>query len=126
MDKIIISLFAAVLLALAPAAVAQSLQTYFNFTTYGTQGGGASLADLTGHTTATLNTEAHTTLTSSGLTISSGGISLNTGATIGSAAMSGFTGAFSIQQRSITIRFCSGPITVTLIYTSAMVSPSAP
>ena len=98
MDKIIISLFAAVLLALAPAAVAQSLQTYFNFTTYGTQGGGASLADLTGHTTATLNTEAHTTLTSSGLTISSGGISLNTGATIGSAAMSGFTGAFSIQQ----------------------------
>jgi hypothetical protein len=86
------------LLALAPAAVAQSLQTYFNFTTYGTQSGGAALADLTGHTTATLNTEAHTTLTGSGLTISSGGISLNTGVTIGSAAMSGFTGAFSIQQ----------------------------
>ena len=48
--------------------------------------------------TATLNTEAHTTLTGSGLTISSGGISTNTGVTIGSAAMSGFTGAFSIQE----------------------------
>ena len=98
MKKITISLFAAVVLAFAPAAVAQSLQTYFNFTTYGTQSGGAALADLTGHTTATLNTEAHTTLTGSGLTISSGGSSLNTGVTIGSAAMSGFTGAFSIQQ----------------------------
>jgi hypothetical protein len=70
MKKIIISLLAAVVLAFAPAAVAQSLQTYFNFTTYGTQGGGAALADLTGNTTVTLNTEAHTTLTSSGLTIS--------------------------------------------------------
>ena len=98
MKKIIISLFTAVVLAFAPAAVGQSLQTYFNFTTYGTQSGGAALADLTGHTTATLNTEAHTTLTVSGLTISSGGSSLSTGATIGSAAMSGFTGAFSIQQ----------------------------
>ena len=98
MKKITISLLAAVVLAIAPAAVAQSLQTYFNFTTYGTQSGGASLADLTGHTTATLNSEAHTTLTSSGLTISAGGSSLSTGVTIGSAAMSGFTGAFSIQQ----------------------------
>jgi autotransporter-associated beta strand protein len=98
MKKITISLLAAVVLAFAPAAVAQSLQTYFNFTTYGIQSGGAALADLTGHTTATLNTEAHTTLTSSGLTISSGGVSTNTGVTIGSAAMSGFTGAFSIQQ----------------------------
>ena len=98
MKKFTISLLAAVVLAFAPAAVAQSLQTYFNFTTYGTQSGGASLADLTGHTTATLNTEAHTTLTSGGLTISTGGSSLSTGVTIGSAAMSGFTGAFSIQQ----------------------------
>ncbi len=98
MKKITISLLAAIVLAFAPAAVAQSLQTYFNFTTYGTQSGGAALADLTGHTTATLNTEAHTTLTGSGLTISSGGSSLSTGVTIGSAAMSGFTGAFSIQQ----------------------------
>jgi autotransporter-associated beta strand protein len=98
MKKITIRLFVAMFLAIAPAAVAQSLQTYFNFTTYGTQSGGAALADLTGHTTATLNTETHTTLTGSGLTISSGGSSLSTGATIGSAAMSGFTGAFSIQQ----------------------------
>jgi hypothetical protein len=50
MNKITISLLAAVVLAFAPAAVAQSLQTYFNFTTYGTQSGGAALADLTGHT----------------------------------------------------------------------------
>jgi len=70
MKKITISLLAAVVLAFALVAGAQSLQTYFNFTTYGTQSGGAVLADLTGNTTATLNTEAHTTLTSSGLTIS--------------------------------------------------------
>ncbi len=98
MNKIIISLLAAVILALAPTAGAQTLKTYFNFTTYGTQSGGATLADLTGHTTATLNTEAHTTLTAGGLTISSGGSSLTTGVTIGSVAMSGYTGAFSIQQ----------------------------
>ena len=98
MKKTTIRLFVVMLLAIAPAAVAQSLQTYFNFTTYGTQSGGAALADLTGNTTATLNTEAHTILTSSGLTISSGGSSLSTGVTIDSAAMSGFTGAFSIQQ----------------------------
>jgi autotransporter-associated beta strand protein len=98
MKKITTSLFATVVMAFASTAAAQSLQTYFNFTTYGTQSGGAALADLTGHTTATLNTESHTTLTGSGLTISSGGSSLNTGVTIGSAAMSGFTGAFSIQQ----------------------------
>jgi autotransporter-associated beta strand protein len=96
MKKITISLFAAVVLAFAPDAVAQSLQTYFNFTTYGTQSGGASLADLTGNTTGTLTTDTHNSLTSSGLTIS-GGNTPNTGVQIGSSYMSGFTGSFSIQ-----------------------------
>src|ERR1039458_533509 len=98
MKKITISLFAAVVLAIAPAAVAQSLQTYFNFTTYGTQSGGAALADLMGNTIGTLTTDSHNSLTSSGLTISSSGSSPNTGVQIGSSYMSGFTGSFSIQM----------------------------
>lgn len=98
MKKNTVSLLAAVVLALAPAAAAQTLQTYFNFTTYGTQSGGAALADLTGHTIGTLTADSHNSLTSSGLTISSGGSSPNTGVQIGSSYMSGFTGSFSIQM----------------------------
>jgi hypothetical protein len=67
-------LVAGLLVATVFSARAQSLQTYFDFTTYGTQSGGASLVDQTGNTTGTLNTDAHTSLT-----ISSDGSSLTTG-----------------------------------------------
>jgi autotransporter-associated beta strand protein len=98
MKKTTLKLLAAAVLAFAPAANAQTLQTYYNFTTYGTQSGGASLADLTGNTVGTLTTDSHNSLTSSGLTIASGGTAPNTGVQIGSSYMSGFTGSFSIQM----------------------------
>jgi hypothetical protein len=86
--------------AMAFSAHSQSsLQTYFDFTTYGTQSGGASIVDQSGNSvTATLNTEAHTSLTASGLGITAGGNCNATGLTIGSANMSVFTGAFTIQD----------------------------
>ena len=66
--------------------------------TYGTQSGGASLTDLTGNTIGTLTTDSHNSLTSSGLTIASGGSAPNIGVQIGSSYMSGFTGSFSIEE----------------------------
>lgn len=90
---------AAALLTFASAANAQSLQTYFNFGTYGTVAGGGSIVDQTGNTTATVNTDPNTSLTSSGLAIAStSGNSASTGVTLASGSLSGFTGSFSIQD----------------------------
>jgi hypothetical protein len=73
------------------------LQSYFDLTTYGTQAGGAVITDQSGNNvTATLRTDANTSLTASGLGITGGNCN-NTGLMIGSSDMSVFTGAFSIQ-----------------------------
>lgn len=96
--KVILATIVA-LLAFGSAAKAQSLQTYFNFGTYGTVAGGGTIVDQTGNTTATVNNDANTSLTSSGLTIvSASGNSASTGVTLASGSLSGFTGSFSIQD----------------------------
>ncbi len=97
--KVVLSA-SALLLAFAVAASAQSLQTYFNFGTYGTVAGGGTVVDQTGNTTATLNNDANTFLTSSGLTITAGpsGNSINTGLTFASGSLNSFTGSFTIQD----------------------------
>lgn len=90
----------AVLLALVAAANAQTLQTYFNFGTYGTVPGGGTVVDQTGNTTATLNNDANTSLTGGGLAITAGpsGNSINTGLTFASGSLNSFTGSFTIQD----------------------------
>jgi hypothetical protein len=86
------------LLAFATASRAAVLETDFNFTTYGTQSGGATLTDQTGTTTGTLNTP-YTSLTSSGLTVQSAyGNSDSTGVFLAPGSISGFTGDFTIQD----------------------------
>jgi hypothetical protein len=89
---------AATLIAFTPAANAQSLQTYFNLTTYNTVSAGSSIVDSMGNTHATLNNDSITTLTSSGLTSAGGGNSGNNGLTFASGSLSGFTGSFTIQD----------------------------
>ena len=96
--KVILATIVA-LLAFGSAAKAQFVQTYFNFGTYGTVAGGGTIVDQTGNTTATVNNDANTSLTSSGLAIASAsGNSASTGVTLASGSLSGFTGNFSIQD----------------------------
>ena len=96
--KVILATIVA-LLAFGAAAKAQFVQTYFNFGTYGTVAGGGTIVDQTGNTTATVNNDANTSLTSSGLAIASAsGNSASTGVTLASGSLSGFTGNFSIQD----------------------------
>jgi len=86
-------------LTFAPVARAQTVQTYFNLQNYGTVSAGSTITDTTGNTTATLNTDANTSLTSSGLTtVASYGNSASAGLTLGSGSLSGLTGSFSIQD----------------------------
>ena len=97
MDILLVA--AATMLALSPAAKAQSLDIYYNLQTYGAVSGGGTIVDALGITTATVNNDANTLLTSSGLTITSAnGNSASTGVTLASGALSGFTGSFSIQD----------------------------
>jgi hypothetical protein len=77
-----------------PAAT--TLVDYFNLQTYGTVSGGQTITDAMGNAQATLNTNANTSLTSSGLTIS-GGNSQVTGLSLAAGSLSGFTGSFTIQ-----------------------------
>jgi len=95
----IILVAAVTLLALSPAAKAQSLGIYYNLQSYGTVANGNSIVDALGNTTATVNNDANTSLTSSGLTtVSASGNSASTGVTLASGSISGFTGSFSIQD----------------------------
>jgi hypothetical protein len=59
--------------------------------------GGASIVDQTGNTHATLNNDANTFLTSSGLTITGGNFKV-AGLNLAAGSLSGFTGSFSIQD----------------------------
>jgi hypothetical protein len=87
---------AAALFACGTMAQAQSLGIYYNLQSYGTVSGGGTIIDTIGNTTATLNNNPNTSLTSGGLTIS-GGSSQNTGLTLNNA-LGGFTGSFAIQD----------------------------
>ncbi|HEU5070962.1 MAG TPA: LamG-like jellyroll fold domain-containing protein [Verrucomicrobiae bacterium] len=77
-----------------PGAVA--LVDYFDLQSYGTVAGGQTITDALGNAQATLNPDANTSLTSSGLTIS-GGNSRTTGLNLAAGALNGFTGSFTIQ-----------------------------
>ncbi len=93
--QIVLSTIALIVMGLSGAS-AQTLQTYFNFTTYGSVSGGGSITDLTGNTTATVNKDSNTTLTSSGLKIA-GGATQNTGVTLNAGSLGSLTGDFTIQ-----------------------------
>ncbi|HKW28635.1 MAG TPA: hypothetical protein VJT54_04820 [Verrucomicrobiae bacterium] len=96
--KLILAI-SATLAGLGMAAQAQSLGIYYNLQTYGTVANGNSILDVLGNTTATLNNDANTSLTSGGLTIvSASGNSASTGLTLASGSLSGYTGSFSIQD----------------------------
>src|SRR5579859_2328372 len=96
--KLILAI-SATLAGLGLAAQAQSLGIYYNLQTYGTIANGNSILDALGSTTATLNNDANTSLTSSGLTIvSASGNSASTGLTLASGSLSGYTGSFSLQD----------------------------
>jgi len=99
--KLILAI-SATLAGLGMAAQAQSLGIYYNLQTYGAVANGNSILDALGNTTATLNNDANTSLTGSGLTTASGGggsgNSASTGLTLASGALNGFTGSFSIQD----------------------------
>lgn len=90
----------ALMATIATAAQAQTLQTYFNLQNYGNVAANGQITDSTGNTTATLNNDPNTSLSSGGLTISAGpaGNSTSTGLTFGSGSLNGFTGDFSIQD----------------------------
>ena len=90
----------AFLLAFGAVANAQVLQTHFNFGSYGVVHGGSTIVDQTGNTTATLNNDANTFLTSNGLTITAGpsGNSINTGLMFASGLLNSFTGSFTNQD----------------------------
>ena len=90
-------LVAGLFAAMAFSAQAQSLHTYFDFSTYGTVSAGQTITDSTGNTQATLNNDSITTLTSGGLTSAGGGNSGDNGLTFASGSLSSFTGSFSIQ-----------------------------
>jgi hypothetical protein len=91
-----------VLLTFTAAANAQVLQAYFNFGSYGTVAGGGTIVNQTGNTTttATLNNDANTSLTSNDLTITAGpgGNPINTGLMFASDSLNSFTGSFTIQD----------------------------
>jgi hypothetical protein len=90
---------AAALFACGTMAQAQSVSIYYNLQSYGTVSGGGTILDALGNTTATVNNDANTSLTSSGLTtVSAYGNSASTGVTLASGSLSGFTGSFSIQN----------------------------
>jgi hypothetical protein len=97
-DGLKTAIVAGALIALGASANAQSLQTYFDFSTYGTVAASSTIVDQTGNTHATLNNDSITTLTSSGLTSAGGGNSGNNGLTFASGSLSGFTGSFTIQD----------------------------
>lgn len=76
-----------------------TLQTYYDFTSYGTVAGGSSITSSAygeSSTSATLSSTA-TALTSSGLAITAGSDAGTTGATMAGSTLSGYTGDFSIQ-----------------------------
>jgi hypothetical protein len=76
---------------------AVTLVSSFNLQSYGTVSGGQTITDAVGNTQATLNNDANTSLTSSGLMIS-GGNSRNTGLNLVAGSLSSFTGSFSIED----------------------------
>jgi hypothetical protein len=80
-------------------ARAATLQTYYDFTSYGTVAGGSSITSSgygESSTSATLSSTA-TALTSSGLAITAGTAAGSTGATMAGSTLSGYTGDFSLQ-----------------------------
>ncbi len=87
---------------------AVTLVSSFNLQSYGTLSGGQTITDAVGNTQATLNTDANTSLTSSGLTIS-GGNSRNTGLNLAAGSFSSFTGSFSIEDW-VTVQSGGGTI----------------
>jgi hypothetical protein len=90
----------AALLTFASGANAQ-LETYFNLQDYGNVSAGQTIIDQTENTSATLNNDASTSMTSSGLIISApsfAGNAASTGLTFASGSLSSFTGSFSIED----------------------------
>lgn len=91
-------IIAGLLAALGASAKAQTLQTYFNFQSYGTVASGNSVVDELGNTTATVN-GPNTSLTGSGLAVQSAyGNSASTGVSLAAGSLNSFTGDFSIQD----------------------------
>jgi len=86
--------------SLGVTARAATLQTYYDFTSYGTVAGGSSITSSAygeSSTSATLSSTA-TALTSSGLAITAGTAAGSTGATMAGSTLSGYTGDFSLQM----------------------------
>jgi hypothetical protein len=97
-DGLKTAIVAGALIALGASVHAQSLQTYFNLTTYGSVAANSTIVDQTGNTHATLNNDGITTITSSGLTSAGGGNSGNNGLTFAAGSLNSFTSSFSIQD----------------------------
>jgi len=86
-------------LAWATVAEGQSLGIYYNLQSYGTVSAGGLVLDALGNTTATLNNDPNTSLTSSGLTtVAAAGNSATAGLALPGSAFSGYTGSFTIQD----------------------------
>ncbi|HEY8993357.1 MAG TPA: hypothetical protein VIM71_01630 [Lacunisphaera sp.] len=80
-------------------ARAATLQTYFDFTTYGTVAGGSSITSSAygvSSTSATVKSAA-TALTSTGLSITAGTDGGTTGVSMAASTLTGYTGDFSLQ-----------------------------
>src|ERR1035441_3462163 len=91
------SIYSAIIAALLLNSMgeAQTLSVYFNFTSHGTVGGGSVatlVTDEIGNTTGALS-NANTTLTASGLSISANDhASANTGLLLSAGSLKSFTG----------------------------------
>jgi hypothetical protein len=84
---------------LGVTARAATLQTYFDFTTYGTVAGGDTITSSSygfSSISATVNS-ASTALTSSGLAITAGTNASTTGVSMAGSTLTGYTGDFSLQ-----------------------------
>jgi hypothetical protein len=85
---------------LGASARAATLQTYFDFTTYGTVAGGNTITSSAygfSSTDATVKNDPSTTLTGSGLAISAGTNAGSTGVSMAGSTLAGYTGDFSLQ-----------------------------
>lgn len=76
---------------------AATLESYFDFTQYGTVAGGSQItSNIYGNATATVQSTA-TSLTSSGLVITAGSNAGSTGVTLAGGQLASFTGDFTFQ-----------------------------
>ena len=94
-----VACFGLAMIGSSPVANAATLQTYFNFTSYGSVSGGNNITSSSigfSSTTATVKSSA-TSLTGSGLAITAGTNAGSTGVSMAGSALSSFTGDFTLQ-----------------------------